>query len=126
MQSITISGASTLPKDEVERMVKDAEANAAVDKEKIEQIDLKNQAETICYQAKKVLENNETPEVEKAKIQGIVSELEAAITKEDYVAMKDLMAQYTSMQTAAANNAGGPSPDAGNDDVIDTDFSAEK
>jgi molecular chaperone DnaK len=54
MQSITISGASTLPKDEVERMVKDAEANAAVDKEKIEQIDLKNQSETICYQAKKI------------------------------------------------------------------------
>jgi molecular chaperone DnaK len=53
MQSITISGASTLPKDEVERMVKDAETNAAVDKEKLEQIDLKNQSETICYQAKK-------------------------------------------------------------------------
>jgi molecular chaperone DnaK len=123
MQSITISGASTLPKDEVERMVKDAEANATVDKEKIEQIDLKNQSETICYQAKKLLENNETPEAEKAKIQGIVSELEAAISKEDYAAMKDLMAQYTSMQTAAANNA---SPGDGNDDVIDTDFSSEK
>jgi molecular chaperone DnaK len=126
MQSITISGASTLPKDEVERMVKDAEANAAIDKEKIEQIDIKNQAETICYQAKKLLENNDTPEVEKAKIQGIVSELEAAITKEDYATMKDLMAQYTSMQTAAANNAAGASPDSANDDVIDTDFSAEK
>merc|ERR1711965_110658 len=52
MQSITISGASTLPKDEVERMVKDAEANAAVDKEKIEQIDVKNQSEALCYQTK--------------------------------------------------------------------------
>merc|ERR1712046_403217 len=41
-QSITITGASTLAKDEVERMVKDAEANAASDKEKSEQIDLKN------------------------------------------------------------------------------------
>ena len=122
MQSITISGASTLPKDEVERMVKDAEANAAVDKEKIEQIDVKNQSETICYQAKKLLENTDTPEAEKAKIQGIVSELEAAIAKEDYAAMKDLMTQYTSMQTAAR----AASPDAGNDDVIDTDFSAEK
>jgi len=122
MQSITISGASTLPKDEVERMVKDAEANAAVDKEKIEQIDVKNQSETICYQAKKLLENTDTPEAEKAKIQGIVSELEAAIAKEDYAAMKDLMTQYTSMQTAAS----AASPDAGNDDVIDTDFSAEK
>jgi molecular chaperone DnaK len=125
MQSITISGASTLPKDEVERMVKDAEANAAVDKEKIEQIDLKNQSETICYQAKKLLENNDTPEAEKAKIQGIVSELETAIAKEDYAAMKDLMAQYTSMQTAAASSANAAT-DSGNDDVIDTDFSAEK
>ncbi len=125
MQSITISGASTLPKDEVERMVKDAEANAAVDKEKIEQIEVKNQAETICYQATKLLENDEAPEAEKAKIQGIVSELQAALTKEDYPAMKDLMAQYTSMQNAAASSANNGA-DSGNDDVIDTDFSAEK
>ena len=47
----------------------------------------------------------------------------SATQKEDYAAMKDLMAQYTSMQTAAANNA---SPGNGNDDVIDTDFSSEK
>ena len=46
-QSITISGASTLPKDEVERMVKDAETNAAADKEKSEQIETKNQSEAI-------------------------------------------------------------------------------
>jgi len=126
MQSITISGASTLPKDEVERMVQDAEANAAADKEKLDQIEVKNQAETICYQAKKLLENNETPEAEKAKIQGIVSELETAITKEDYVAMKDLITQYTSMQTAAAGGQAASSQDSSNDDVIDTDFSAEK
>ena len=54
-QSITISGASTLPKDEVERMVKDAEANATADKEKSEQIETKNQAEALCYQTKKQL-----------------------------------------------------------------------
>ena len=58
-QSITISGASTLPKDEVERMVKDAETNAAQDKEKIEQIEVKNQGETICYQLKKQIESME-------------------------------------------------------------------
>ena len=96
------------------------------DKEKLEQIDLKNQAETTCYQAKKLLESSETPEVEKAKIEGLVSELEAAIAKEDYTAMKDLMAQYTSMQTASASSAGGASSDPSSDDVIDTDFSAEK
>jgi chaperone protein DnaK len=125
MQSITISGASTLPKDEVERMVKDAEANAATDKEKIEQIELKNQSETICYQAKKSLEeNSDIPEADKTKIQGLVSDLEAAIAKEDYVAMKDLTAQYTSMQTASANTEG--SQKTSNEDAIDTDFSAEK
>jgi molecular chaperone DnaK len=52
-QSITISGASTLPKDEVERMVKDAEVNAAADKEKSDQIEIKNQSESLCYQTKK-------------------------------------------------------------------------
>merc|ERR1712146_721488 len=61
-QSITISGASTLEKDEVDRMVQDAEANAAADKEKIEQIEVKNQAETISYQLQKQIEEMQTPE----------------------------------------------------------------
>jgi molecular chaperone DnaK len=52
-QSITITGASTLDKDEVERMVQDAEANAAKDKERLEQIEVKNQSENLCYQLKK-------------------------------------------------------------------------
>merc|ERR1712138_174385 len=55
-QSITISGASTLEKDEVDRMVQDAEANAAADKEKSEQIDLKNQSDALIYQTRKQLE----------------------------------------------------------------------
>merc|ERR1711977_717858 len=77
-QSITISGASTLPKDEVERMVKDAEANANADKERAEQIDLKNQAETLCYQTSKQMEQLEStiPAEEKQKIETLVAELE--------------------------------------------------
>merc|ERR1712159_455017 len=92
-QSITISGASTLPKDEVERMVKDAEANAATDKEKSEQIETKNQAEALCYQTKKQLEQLEStisPE-EKEKIETLITTLEGAINKEDYSGMKDTM-----------------------------------
>jgi molecular chaperone DnaK len=54
-QSITISGASTLPKDEVERMVNEAEVNASADKEKSEQIETKNQSEALCYQTKKTI-----------------------------------------------------------------------
>jgi molecular chaperone DnaK len=51
-QSITITGASTLPSDEVERMVKESEQNASEDKAKREKIDLKNQSESLCYQSK--------------------------------------------------------------------------
>merc|ERR1711981_489750 len=77
-QSITISGASTLPKEDVERMVQDAEANAVADKEKSEQIEIKNQSEALCYQTRKQLEQLEatcTPE-EKQKIETLVAELE--------------------------------------------------
>merc|ERR1712083_245828 len=59
-QSITISGASTLEKDEVDRMVQEAEANAAADQEKMEKTDLKNGADSLCYQAKKQLETLRT------------------------------------------------------------------
>ena len=52
-QSISITGASTLPENEVERMVKEAEAHAAEDKERKEKIDRKNQADSLVYQAEK-------------------------------------------------------------------------
>nr|YP_009393962.1 Hsp70-type chaperone [Polysiphonia sertularioides]ARW62524.1 Hsp70-type chaperone [Polysiphonia sertularioides] len=54
-QSITITGASTLPKEEVEQLVKEAQENADLDKQKRQQIDLKNNADTLCYQAEKQL-----------------------------------------------------------------------
>merc|ERR1711934_359738 len=92
-QSITISGASTLPKDEVERMVKDAEANATADKERSKQIEIKNTSEALCYQTKKQLEElsgTATPE-EKQKIENLVSELEEVTKNDDFSSMKELM-----------------------------------
>ena len=129
-QSITISGASTLPKDEVERMVQDAEQNAAADKEKSEQIETKNQSEALCYQTKKQLEQLEatcTPE-EKQKIETLVSELEEAVKTDNFNSMKELseslkkaVMEVGEKAYSAAGNA-----EQGNDDVIETDFSAEK
>merc|ERR1711968_159621 len=87
-QSITITGASTLPKDEVERMVQDAETNAAKDKEKLEQIETKNQAENVCYQLKKQLSENQVAEEQKQKIEGLVSDLETALQNENFAEMK--------------------------------------
>lgn len=129
-QSITISGASTLPKDEVERMVKDAEANAAADKERSEQIDTKNQSEALCYQTKKQLEQLESTitSEEKQKIESLISELEEVTKKEDYSSMKEKMEvlKKTVMEIGekAYKQAGASNP-AG-DDVIETDFSSEK
>ena len=54
-QSVTIQGASNLNESEVEDMLAEAEKYAAVDKEKRENIDLKNQAETVCFEAEKEL-----------------------------------------------------------------------
>ena len=128
-QSITISGASTLPKDEVGRMVKDAEANATADKEKSEQIETKNQAEALCYQTKKQLEQLESTisAEEKEKIETLITTLEGAINKEDYSGMKDTMETLKravmEVGKKAYQDAGASNPA---DDVIETDFSSEK
>ena len=129
-QSITISGASTLPKDEVERMVKDAEENANADKEKSEQIEIKNQSEALCYQTKKQLEQLEatcTPE-EKQKIESLVAELEEATSKENYAVMKELMESLNKaiMEVGEKAYKGAESANPPGDDAIETDFSAEK
>ena len=128
-QSITISGASTLPKDEVGRMVKDAEANANADKAKAEQIETKNQAEALCYQTKKQLEQLESTisAEEKEKIETLITTLEGAINKEDYSGMKDTMETLKRAVMEVGNKAyqdAGASNPA--DDVIETDFSSEK
>ena len=58
-QRINIQNASTLDKDEVEKMIKNAEESSKVDKEKKEKIDLKNQADLVCYQNEKQLKEYE-------------------------------------------------------------------
>jgi molecular chaperone DnaK len=127
-QSITISGASTLPKDEVERMVQDAEANAAADKEKSNQIDLTNKSEALCYQTKNQLEELEgtvTPE-EKEKIQALVTELEDAVKNENYTAMEELMQSIQKSTMEIGQRAYSAGSADSNDEGIDTDFTAEK
>ena len=120
-QSITISGASTLPKDEIERMVQDAEANASADKERLKQIDIKNQSETIVYQIKKQLESIESAD-EKQQLESLLSEFEAAISQDNYPSLEDLVTKFNNL--AAAASSASPDPVA-NDDVIEADFVAE-
>ena len=88
-QSITISGASNLAKDEVERMVEEAEQNAASDKEKSEQIDVKNKADSLCYQTKKQLEelSSKLEAADKEKVEEVLTKLELAVQNDDLEGM---------------------------------------
>jgi len=140
-QSISITGASTLSDNEVEKMVKDAEANAAADKEKRERIDLKNQAETLIYQAEKQLGElgDKVGAEDKSKVEASAAKLKEAVEKEDFETMKSELetlqqALYAAgaavyQQAAGAEAAAGgaaPSAGAAGDDVIDAEFTESK
>jgi molecular chaperone DnaK len=147
-QSISITGASTLSDSEVDRMVKDAEVHASADKEKREKIDLKNQAESLVYQAEKQLGElgDKVPADQKAKVEEFVKELKDAIQAEDYDKIKTILnelqqalyAAGASVYQQGAETAGAPGPDGagsagtsssssgGEDDVIDAEFSESK
>ena len=146
-QSISITGASTLSDNEVDRMVKDAESNAAADKEKREKIDLKNQAETLIYQAEKQLGElgDKVAADDKAKVEGFTADLKAAVEKDDTDAIKATLEQLQQALYAAGasvyqqagadgapagtsgGNGNGASAGASSaDDVIDAEFTESK
>ena len=144
-QSISITGASTLSENEVEKMVKDAETNASADKEKRERIDIKNQAETLVYQAEKQLGElaDKVDADSKAKVEDKRVKLKAAIEKDDFDAMKSLLEElqqelytlgasvYQQAGAAAAESgadagAAGAGDSSSGDDVIDAEFTESK
>lgn len=144
-QSISITGASTLPDDEVQRMVREAEQNAATDKERRERIERKNQADTLSYQAEKQLNElgDKVPEADKTKIEGMVAELREAIAQDDDDKIKTLTTDLQQELFKVGSNiyqqagggvppedggpsAGGSTPPGGGDDVIDADFTESK
>nr|YP_009398290.1 Hsp70-type chaperone [Thaumatella adunca]ARW67476.1 Hsp70-type chaperone [Thaumatella adunca] len=91
-QSITITGASTLPKDEVEQLVKEAEENANLDKQKRDQIDLKNSADSLCYQSQNQINelgDKLNPEI-KLNIEEKIKSLKDSVQQENYEQMKSL------------------------------------
>ena len=154
-QSISITGASTLDKSEVERMVDEAEKFSSEDKERREKIDRKNQADSLSYQAEKQIEElgDKVPAEDKTKIEGLIKDLREAIGKEDdeqiqkfmpelqqalFSVSSNIYQQAGGDAAAGAGATGGPSAGAsssseststsgtGGDDVIDADFTESK
>ena len=131
-QSITITGASTLSSTEVDRMVKDAEANADLDQKKREAIDTKNQAESLIYQAEKQLrelDNKVTPE-SRTKVELVLYELKESLQtdntqqiKERLEGVKTALMEMGSMLYSQEEKKPQHSEQSNeNDDVIDAEF----
>jgi molecular chaperone DnaK len=133
-QTITISGSSGLTKDEVDRMVKDAESNVADDKVRREVIDARNRADSLAYSVEKTVNENRDrlPAADVERIEGAIKAVRDAVAADHLAAIKSAsdalekashtMAEqlYKQTQANAAHAPNGPaSPDHSHDDVKD-------
>ena len=89
-QSMTITGGSSLPKEDIERMVREAEEHAAEDKKRREEQETRNNAEQLVYQTEKLIKENDEklPEDVKTSVQADVDALKTALAGEDIDAVK--------------------------------------
>ncbi|MGH9101963.1 MAG: Hsp70 family protein, partial [Acidimicrobiales bacterium] len=80
-QSMTITGQSALDKDDIQRMVRDAEAHAADDKRRREEAEVRNNADTLVYQTEKLLreQGEKISGEEKDKVEGALKDLKEAL-----------------------------------------------
>ena len=136
-QEIRITGSSGLSKDEVERMRKEAEQNAAADKVRRELVDLRNQGEAAAYSTRKALEEHggKISAEARGKIEAAVSNLETVLKGEDKAAMtaalktlNDASAELGKAVYEAASKGAAPGAESagaksgGKDDVIDAEY----
>ncbi|MDK6830635.1 molecular chaperone DnaK [Actinomycetaceae bacterium UMB8039B] len=137
-QSVTITGGSALPKEDIDRMVKEAEEHAAEDKKRREDADTRNQAEQVVYSIEKLLKDNgETvTEATRTAVQADVDAVKEALKGEDIEAVKSALEKlnasamkigeevYASQQAAEAAGTETPAGDApaADEDVIDAEI----
>ena len=138
-QSMTISGGSSLPKDDIERMMREAEEHAEEDKRRREEIEVRNGAESLVYQTEKFLADNDDkiPADAKSNVTEPLAELKKALEGNDVDAVKSAseklatasQALGTAMyqQAAAAEGADGGASSEGasgapDDDVVDAEI----
>ena len=151
-QKITIQSSGGLTEAEIEKMMKDAEANASADKAKKEMADTKNQADTLIYSTEKALKDygDKVSEDEKKKIQENIDALKKANEGENLEAIKKSIEELNNAsmklgeaiykqqqaQAGATSGAGAESQSTdssansssstGNDDVVDADYTEKK
>nr|YP_010618729.1 Hsp70-type chaperone [Rhodomelopsis africana]WAX02742.1 Hsp70-type chaperone [Rhodomelopsis africana] len=122
-QSITITGASTLPKEEVEQLIKDAQQNAELDKQKREQIDLKNNADSLCYQSESQINElgDKLDSLVKQQLEEKISELRQAVKDNNYEQIKVLQSELQQLMMDLGKKVYDTSKSNSSEDtVIDT------
>ncbi|WP_028851749.1 molecular chaperone DnaK [Thermocrispum municipale] len=147
-QSMTITGGSALPKEDIDRMIKDAEAHAEEDRRRREEAETRNQAESLVYQTEKFVKENEDklPDDVKTKVNDAIKEVNEALKGSDVSAIRTAMEKLsqesqamgtalyanTDAAQAAAGAAGAGaagdgagasgSANAGDDNVVDAEI----
>src|SRR5690242_19673866 len=141
-QSMTITGGSSLPKDDIDRMVREAEEHAAEDKARREATDTRNTAEQLAYSVDKLIADNadKLPEEVKTEVQGDVDSLKKALEGTDDAAVKSAFEKLQASQTklgeaiyaqagspdgagaAGAEGAAGASAGSSDEDIVDAEI----
>jgi len=144
-QKITISGAGSLDKNEVERMVKDAEAHASEDQANREKAESRNHADQAVYQTERLLKDlgDKVPAEQKADVETAIANVKSALNDDDVSRIKSTTEElqqasyklseilYSQADGAAGSNGHQPDADGDatktthDDDVIDADFKSE-
>ncbi len=135
-QSMTISGGSALPKEDIDRMMAEAESHAEEDRQRKEEAETRNGAEQLVYQTEKFLADNadKVPDDAKANVDEPLAELKKALEGTDVAAIKTAVekvatasqalgaALYQQQASAPSDAPGGEQTDAGDEDVVDAEI----
>jgi molecular chaperone DnaK len=137
-QQITISGSTALSDDEVDRMVKDAESHAEEDKKHKDEIEVRNQTDSLAYSTEQTLKDlgDKVPADMKKQVEDAVAEAKKALDGTDIDAIKaageklqdvghklaEIVYSTTNAQTAGAADAAGAQQQGSADDVVDADY----
>jgi molecular chaperone DnaK len=143
-QSMTITGQSTLDKKDIDQMVRDAEAHAAEDRQRREEAEIRNNADSLVYQTEKVLrdQGDKLSADDKAAVERPLAELKTALAGNDMTAIRTaheaLMAASQAFSqklyeaasrddaAAAGTSASGQADQGGDDEIIDAEIVDEK
>ncbi|HIU05576.1 MAG TPA: Hsp70 family protein, partial [Candidatus Coprousia avicola] len=132
-QQITISGSTALSDEEVDRMVKDAEAHAEEDKKQKEEVEVRNQTDSLCYSTEQTLADlgDKVPGDVKSDAESAIASAKSALEGSDVDAIKAAgdklqevaykLAQIVYSDAQAATE-GGAQPQGADDDVVDAEY----